>query len=284
MTKRHGETFMKYKKKKKDRNPPLSVLDKSIYTAAICLSGLLGFLLCWIYLFHLRTPLAFSRPDVIAVHMHASMLLCLPFIMFFPVSGIAFFADKLTEKKPIFGNPKIQYGQSPWAKDCFPLFSRRKKEKLTPRKKEFRKNMLRVGWFFLTAGLVLTLAIASLSLFGNDYLRNDNSVVCYNVFNRQSGKTYYNKDFYRLTLSTSSSRHRSWNYFMSIEMNDGKVFSFADNDFGKREDPLKKMLEIRNFFPLDNVTVSGAENVDKIADERKMNDEQRQLLHDLFGS
>ena len=76
---------------------------------------------------------------------------------------------------------------------------------------------------------------------------------------------------------------------MVIEMNDGRSFVFSDRDFGEKgeahkELSLRQMLEIKALFSPSAITYKGAEDVDKVADNRCLNEAQTQQLHQLFGS
>lgn len=279
----------KSKKKKTSRKPPLSLLDKWIYYLLIAAS-FIGSLLLIFFWDDLRGVIAFRDPSVIAYHGHASALLAILLVLYLEISGLVFFIVQLTNKRPIFGNSKIKYGQLPWDKDCFPLFdSRRKNVTVKPSEKRLRRNM-RFAWCI---GLLIVLAISSFSLCGRDCLRRDNSIISYNMINRQTDILYSEKDYSHLTLyATHVSVYRGgsyWKYGITIVMSDGKEFSFSNRDFDWREDGykdncLEKMLEIKELFPMERITIIGKNNVDKAASFIGLNEEQTQLLHSLFSS
>ncbi len=280
---------MRRKKRSATRRPPLSLLDKFIYGLLIAASCFV-FLCLTFFWEDLRNTIAFRDPSVVAYAGHASALLFLFLAGYLVVSGIVFFSVLLTYKKPIFGNSKIKYGQYPWDKDCYPLFDHGRRH-VTGKasRKRFHRHML-VAWGI---GLLLAAFLSVFSFCGRDCLCRDNSIVSYNMVNRQTGSPYSEKDYSRLTLyikRVGTYRTASlWRYGITIEMNDGKRFSFSNRDFHWREERyrdncLEKMLEIKALFPPEAISISGEKNIDKAAAHLGLNDEQTQLLHELFSS
>ena len=278
----------KSKRKSQHRRPSLSILDKTIYWVALFLS-FIAVLLSIYALDDVRSWIAFRDPAVIAHAEHASALFALFLTLYAEISLLTSLMVALEEKKAIFGNPKVHYGQEPWDKDYYPLLDRRRHSvPIPPSEQRLRRKILSL-W---CAGLLLCLSLAPFSFFGRNCLHTDNSIVSYNAVNRVSA-TYSQKDFSRLTIQTryiSSYRTSSyWVYEMEIEMYDGQQFSFSNQDFdwrdGNRNDiSLDKMLEVKALFLPDAITYKGAENVDKVAEDRGLNESQIRQLHQLFGN
>lgn len=277
----------KAKKKKRSRRPPLSLLDKSIYWVGLFLS----FFLCLLFGYWLEDitgVIAFQDPSVVAYTSHASVLFGLPLPLYVEASAVVFCITALEMKKPVFGNKKIQYGEAPWAKDCFPLFdSRRKSLYARPSQKRFRRDMM-IAW---TAGLFLCSLFTPLGLFGRDCLTQNNSIITYNALNQEDSTAYTTDDYSHLTIqAVHVSGYRSADYWeceMTIRMKDGKSFSFSNRDFDWREPYdqekwLNQMLGIKAFFTPDTITIKGENNIEKLADFIGMNDEQTQLIQELF--
>ena len=277
----------KKQKKNTSRRPPLSLIDKCIYYLAILVS-FIGSIMIAFQLEHLQEAIAFIDPTVIANNVHASFLFVLPFVIYVELSTIIFFGVQLSNKTPIFGNSKIQYGQTPWDKNCFPLFDcRRKNINKRPSAVKFRRRMLAV-W---SVGFLIVLMMAPLGLFGRDCLHNDYSINSYNTINHVSDKVYSTGDYRHLTLKTiyySGYRGGSyWCYGMDIEMTDGKTFKFNSREFDYRDadykdNCLKTMSEIKQQFPSDSITITGADNVDKVADYIGLSEFQTNELQKLF--
>lgn len=275
------------KKKSRSCRPPLSLLDKSIYWLGLLLSFI--FVLLFLFCFEdITNAIAFRDSLVVAYNSHASFLLFMPLLLYIEISALVFCIMALEGKKPIFGNRKVQYGETPWAKDCFPLFdSRRKNIYVRPSKMRFRRDMM-IVWI---VGLFVCSLFAPLGFFGRDCLTTDNRIISYNVLNREDSSPYTTDDFSNLTIQAEHvSGYRSadyWKYEIIIEMKDGKSFAFSNRDFDWRKDNyrelcLEKMLEIKSSFASDLITIKGEHNVKKVADYLGLNDEQTQLLQKLF--
>lgn len=257
------------KRKSTSRRPALSLIDKAVYFLLITISLIGPFLA--IYLWEdLRDAIAFRDPSVIAYHYHISAYLGVLLLGYIELSGLVFFGERLSYKKPIIGSI---------------IDPKRKTVKEEPWEKRMRKKLL----FAWCIGLLIALITFMLSLFGRDCLRRDNSIVSYSMVNRQMMTVYSENDYSGLVLYTTYvSRGNYWKVGMTIEMSDGKFFSFTNRSFDHRDDGfmdicLEKMLEVRALFPTERITINGEENVDKAADYFGLNEEQRQRLYSLFS-
>lgn len=278
----------KSKKGNRSRRPPLSLLDKSIYWLGLLLSFLLSLLFGYCFE-DITGIIAFQDSSVVAYKSHASFLFVMPVLLYVEISALVFCISALEGRKPIFGNRKIQYGEAPWAKDCFPLFdSRRKKIYIKPSEKSFRRHMI-IMW---SVGLLLCSLFAPLGFFGRDCLTQNNSIITYNMLNREELASYTTEDYSHLSIQAKYvSSYRSanyWKYEITIRMKDGESFTFSNRDFDWREPNyhercLNKMLDIKTFFTPDTITIEGERNIEKVADYLGMNDEQKQLLLELFS-
>lgn len=281
--------MMSKKSKKKNRScrPPLSLLDKSIYWLGLLLSVI--FALLFVFCFEdITNAIAFRDSLVVAYNSHASFLFVMPLLLYVEISALVFCIMALEGKKPIFGNRKVRYGETPWAKDCFPLFdSRRKNIYVKPSKKRFRRDMM-IVWI---VGLFVCSLFAPFGFFGRDCLTTDNCIISYNVLNQEDSSPYTTDEFSNLTIQAKHvSGYRSadyWKYEIKIEMKDGKCFTFSNRDFDWRKDNsrelcLEKMLEIKSFFASDLITIKGEQNIKEVVDYLGLNDEQTQLLQALF--
>lgn len=262
-------------------------MDKSIYWLGIFLSFFLSLFLA--FGFEDITGLfAFHDPSVVAYNRHATYLFVLPLLLYIETSALVFFITALEGKTPIFGNKKFQYGQAPWAKDCFPLFdSRRKSLYVSPSEKSFRRSMI-IVW---TAGLFLCSLFAPFGFFGRDCLTQNNSIITYNVLNQEDSVAYTTDDYSHLTIQASYvPGYRAsgyWEYEIKIRMKDGKLFRFSNRDFDWRkphlqERCLNQMLDVKAFFPPDAISIKGEDKLEKLSDYLGLNEEQNQLLQELF--
>lgn len=267
--------------------PPLSGLDKCIYWLALILT-IVGSVIVLFCFEVIQKLIAFTDPTVIADVEQANFLFVLPFLFFIDCSAIIFFMGRYGNKTPIFGNAKVTYGQYPWDENCYPLFDKRHKtvETAPSEKKRRRKKLL-----LWTIGFLLFLMIAPLSLFGRECLHNDGSISSYNIINQVSDKVYTAQDYHRLTLRTEHvtgyRKASCWKYEMEIEMTDGKSFWFSNKAFdsprpGDQDTCLEAMTQIKQLFSSESITIVGAEDVYKVADDLGMNEAQTQKLQRLF--
>ena len=107
-----------------------------------------------------------------------------------------------------------------------------------------------------------------------------------------TGDTYTTDDFAHLTIKTQYvSGYRGggyWKYEITIEMKDGKEFSFSNRDFDRRVSVAKdvcldKMLEIKSLFDSETITIKGVKNTDEVADYLGFNESQQNKLNELFA-
>ncbi len=274
--------------KTKHLRPPLSVLDKSIYIFGLLLSFVVTLLLVFA-IQDARDAIAFQDEAVVARTNHPSSLFAGLFMFYFEISAIGFFSFLLSDRKPLFGNRKIRYGEYPWEKDCYPLFCRSRKPVYgRPAVRSFRRRMLCL-W---CAGLLLTVCFLPLAFFGRTCLRQDQVIVSYDVFNRPKEKSYSPADYSALTLQAVHVKPGRgaayWKYEIILTMTDGKELRFSNREFrGRNPDStdltIKTMSEVKARFPADAITVKGAEHLDEVADFIGMSRAQTEALYRLFG-
>lgn len=277
----------KRKDNKRHLRPPLTFLDKSIYFLCIIFSFLGALLLAFCF-DDIQNMIAFSKAETIAYRSNASFLFAVPFMLFLEISALVVFISCWESKKPIFGSKKYKYGEYPFREDCIPLFHKKKyNPKKTPSQKEFMHQMTAL-W---CVGLLLFACLIPFSLFGRNALYQDNRIEKINMANL-TGDTYTTDDFAYLTIKTQYvSGYRTadyWKYEITIEMKDGKDFSFSNRDFdwrvsGAKDICLDKMLEIKSLFDDEAITIKGSKNTDEVADYLGFNESQQTKLNELFA-
>lgn len=275
----------KNKKKRKIPRPPLSFRDKAIYFLVMALFIVLLIFFAFAYQ-DIQSAIAYRDPSVVAYTDHLSSILGFLFILYTMLGGISI-AEAYENKIPIFGNSQISYGREPWPKDFFPLLDpRRKTVYVSPAKKSVRRFLIK-SWFTV---FFLLLILSPLGLSGRDCLCRDNSIPRYNAVNNQI-RSYGEEDFSQLTLWAGfRPGYRTpghWRYEIAIEMTDGKEIRFSNADFNRNgannnDISLEKMLEIKDLFSKEDITIKGKEDVDKVADHIGLNERQAQMLRNLF--
>lgn len=237
----------------------------------------------------LRSVVAFKDPNVIAFSSHISRFLSLPFIMVITLIGLLYIVVSWSDKIPIFGNPKVDYGKDPWRKDYYPLFdSRRKAVKRSASDVRLHKTIIRI----CVVAMALSFCMTPFGICGRNSLYYDNGIASFNVINRQTGKYYRESDYSHLMISAyhqaGGSGGGHWSYSITIKMSDGKEFSFSNADFDHnmehyKELCLQKMLDIKRSFNSDDITIKGANHLDDVAEFIGLDDNHRELLYELFS-
>ncbi len=273
---------MKKNKQKANRRPPLSALDKAIYTAVFVLWAVLLFFLVVITAV-IRDAAAFKDSTVIAYRNNGCEFLALPLLVDLLLSAFLLYFATRGKKLPIFGNKNIRYGEHPWSEDCFPLFGpQSKRNRLNKREKDIKKALLGL-WIFIFA---ITLLLFPLSLFGRTVLHEDNSITVYDILNRKS-ETMYTESDYRAVefIACYGGKNNRYDLNAVIYMSDGRSFTFEYVDFGGHKNAdvwLGKLEELKTTVPKDAVSFDGIHRLERTADYFSLNEEQTARLFELF--
>lgn len=274
------------KPQRKPSAPPLTRLDAFLYV----LGGVLpvAFLFSsFLLLIFAQSRIAFASPTAIAYRESASTLLALPFILFIEISAITLLIVGWQTRKPLFGSKKINYGTYPQNASNIPLFRAKDYRRSISHAKQRRRNRFIAAWCVIC---LLFACLVPFGLFGRTTLTEDNRIETVNLVN-QITKTYTPQDFSHLTLNAIYTRRGKQDtriYLMTVEMKDGKRFTFSQSDFrGAGAEvhtvALDKMLEIKALFDPWNVTVEGAYWVDQLARYHDLDTQQTGKLQQLFS-
>ena len=280
----------KYKKRKKKahRNPPLSGLDKAIYTVfsilyiIMCCASVVGWIL-------LPRWIAFQDPTVIASKERFIHYLAIaPFFLFVFLFGIIKINDCFEGGKPIFGNKTIRYGEYPWKNDIFPMFGPQHRNVV--RKPGEQRYRARVTCILLTI-FAVTVLIGCLGIYGRICLREDRTIVTFNSLNKPGEPVFIARDCDRITIKAETISSRggppSWYYGVIIYGADGKEYEFLNKDFDMRHrgdiDCLRQLLAIKALFSLDQITIEREDLLPKVIEYNELDEVQTALLYQLFG-
>ena len=279
------------KQRKKRRNklqpPPLSRLDIWIYNIAILISVVLT-LLFFVFCFVIPEFIAFCDESVVLYSVRWTQ-----FLLLFPLVVSLIIIEKvwgegLTEKRPIFGNKKINYNSTTQYKKVKFLF---KKEKNSKPLTEFEKK-----WkIFSKTGLIIFCIVSLLfgvgSLFGRNTLHNDGTVKTYSITNTvKSEYTIENISHVTIKSGTASAGRYSTRpaCYFDISTHNGKDFSFSmdemrDTPFNTSE-TLNELLNLKECYESQGIDVSidGLEYVEELIEHYEMNDSEKEMLYELF--
>lgn len=276
-------------KKQKKKMPPLSAVDKLIY-------GMIFLLLCAVYFVLLFGPLqlrhktAFADSAVVALDDVAgsAWLLIIPWLTFFLMSFILW-QQAYQERKPIFGKKNFQYGPPSWPK-VYPLFMKNKPPVWVGERKKKQKRQVAI---LLVVILLLSFIPLPLTIYGRQCLREDGSVVTYNVLNRQMQEVVADAvsevklETYRYRIGKHS-WEKNWGVQVVLETDSGERYQFRHVEFrsdvsGEGNSWLDYMLCVKDSYSMARVTYNGMENLEQVVYDQALDQVQTQKLYRLFG-
>ena len=277
----------KFKKRKKDtahRAPPLSRLDQAIYIGIIILFGIL-FLASLVGWDSLHKRIAFSDPAVIAYKGRFSNYAAAPMFLYILLLGIILLGVSFADKKPIFGNKTIRYGDYPWKTDIYPLFGPQSKAIVKkPHELKFRAALIRV----LAGVFAATFLLSCFGIYGRTCLREDRTIVEYNALNRPGEPVSIARDCDRITIFAykdvpyRGSVH--YYYGVIVYRTDGQKYRFSRTAFKLGDsDCIRQMLAIKALFSPSQTTIEGEDLLPKVIEYNELDEVQTALLYQLFG-
>ncbi len=275
----------KRKKSTAHRVPPLSKLDKTIYTvvSVLLVIAVLGAIVGWIIL-HRR--IAFADPAVIACRVKLSSLSVIPLFLFVSLVGWIVLAECFAGHHPLFGDKTIRYGDYPWKTDIFPLFGpQHRPVQRRPSAQQFRSRMIQI----LAGIFTVTLLLAGLGIYGRICLREDRTIVEYSSFNRPGEPVSIPRDCNCLTVLAqyTGGRAPSWTYGVVIYPASGGNYEFLAKDFDLRRRghtaALQQLLAIKALFSADQITIEGTERLYDVIEDEDLTEFEAKLLETLFS-
>lgn len=274
-------------KKRVHPMPPLSVADKLIYgTIFVLLVG--AYIVLVLFPLILRQKIAFSDASVIASEDNASTFwLIVPWMTFFLMTFILWY-DKYASRIPIFGRKNFKYGPPAWPK-VYPLFMKNKPYVWVSEKKKRQKKQLAVI-------LVIVLAVSFIpfpwSLYGRDCLRYDGSIVCYNMFNKQT-REFASGDIADIEIETfkyGTGKYNTnihWGVQIAFRTDSGRKYTFEHREFrtdtGTAYSWLDAMLRLKGRFDPGIIHYDGQEKLDRVIADWEFSPEEIEKLYQLFG-
>ena len=278
----------KRKKSTAHRVPPLSRLDKAIYTvfSILFIIAFCGSVIVWLLL---PRWIAFRDPTVIAFKDTISHYVVVwPFFLFVFLLGVIAINDCFAGKKPIFGNKTIRYGEYPWKTDIIPLFGpQRRTVQRKPSEQRFRASVIRI----LTGIFIVTLLLGCLGIYGRTCLREDRTIIAYNSLNKPGTPISIPRDCDQITIraskeTTSRGGSPSWRYGIILSCENGKKYEFNNVDFDTphrgHTDCLRQLLSIKALFSPDQLTIERSDLLPDVIEYNRLDEAQTALLRELF--
>ncbi len=270
---------MKKTKKKKDKIPPLSLLDKCIYGVLFVLSIIIPIILNAVFDI-LRESIAFSG-NALAYSSNLSYLWVLPFSAIILISTFVFVIVSIDNKRPIFGKKSAVYQNPP-----YPIIGKNKKKACISKSNKALNKILFKIWLVVVA---VTLSLVPLSLCGRDSL-TEKGVEKHNLFN-QVVDSYDTDDISEITIRCRYDNHyrtaKHPVYEVIIKVNDRDKFFFSNRDFDGRNDnyndiAINKMLELKSSVPDDIISIEGKEHLEETISYYKLSKLNADKLRTLF--
>lgn len=281
----------KKSKKKLEYRLALSPLDTFIYLI-VCFGLFVGSIVLFVHLLLVRDNLALSDKSVIAYSDSGSGLLffSLPLIILMLCSGITIWKYYFRALKPLFGRRDFEYGDDLEYGE-YPLFYRGKPtdaESLKQKKKRTRKALI------ISAIFAVCLVLFPFSIAPRESLTYSGDIIMYNVFNSETHR-YSKDDIKQVTFRTERKTRRrgrhgrriSYNYLMTVTMDDGNQFDFYPGGFrltdaAGRAGIIKSMLYVKDMFGEKIVVIGSTKYLDEAIHEDNFTDREIELIHELF--
>lgn len=216
--------------KRKKRNkpyPPLSRIDKLIYTIfSIVLIGA-GYGVVYLYAYLLR-KLPFTDAEVLACDYNWTIIFALPIFFIFIISIGEFMQKTEHCKRPIFGNKNVNYNDTKYEK-VTPLFSKKPETKKSKFDIKFRITVR----IFISVSVMFSVFLLFLSFFGR-WSITDQSLTRYNCLN-QAVEQYSYSDIVSYSVDSIYRSERSPGYLwvhypdisVTVRLKNGKNISFT---------------------------------------------------------
>ena len=266
------------KKKRGLKSPSLSSLDRCIYYVALLLLVVV-FMLMFLLPIGIFRNVVFSDPGVIAA-MDRGEVVRWPFLFYVLLSAFIFVVACFNEKKPIFGNKRIKYGDHRW-KPVYPLFSKERREyrrNEKPSDIHFRRKMWRV-WL---TGLGITFVFFLLGIFCRWTYEEDGRFHQFNAFNAETISCPV-EELTELTFNirrNSKGGGYSLRIFFELEGGHGHFYmgDFSGDTFEAR---LEQLLALKEAVPQDRIFYTG-KSLERYLHYEDPTPSERDLLNQIF--
>lgn len=266
-------------KRKKHKMPPLSVLDKLIYSFLFLIILVISFNFSYIPELVLKS-ISFTNNPVFAVTAGtSSLLLLIPTLVVFSIS-FYFWIINYEQKRPIFGKKGIIYGEQ--TRNIYPLFGQQQNPENKNGLSKKEKSHKRFVFASLPIILALSFAIGALGIYSR-YELTDASIIKYNSLNHVSNQypldtvTQIEIDAYH------HNRYRSSGYYTfsyTFFFDNGKDIQFTYSEFRDLES-LKIVDSTLRTVPRK---IRGIKNLDALRREYRFNNQDWSIIQKLFST
>lgn len=275
-------------KKKIHQMPPLSFVDKLIYWTVMALQ-VVFFLALMFGALLLREKIAFSDETVVAASEHISLwwMIVPSFSLLIVVIP---WGRWYQDRRPLFGRRNFKYGPPAWPR-TYPLLMKNKPPVWVSERKKKEKRQFAIAMIVV---LLLSFIPYPWSLYGRDCLRDDGSIVQYNMFNRQI-REFQSGQIAEIKIRTfkySTGGQYNWGSCWGVEMvfktDSGKKYCFDSREFRSDREAeieywLSWMFQIKGRYDPDLIRYDGVKHLKSVIAYQSLNQEEVQLLYQLFN-
>ena len=263
--------------KRKKRNkpyPPLSLIDKTIYTVLGVVFAVLAYSAIWLFPSLLKL-FAFRDSAELAVN-YTSPFLGFPLVALLSVCLAVLGGIICTCRRPIVGNKNIDYNNTSKYRCVTPLYKFRRSVKKKNRRLD-RTIKSVVGVLFLFFGLLFVL-----SFFGR-WVITDSTVIKHDCLNREA-ETYSFSDIEAYSIDSISNSWLSLHYYsekkdirLTIKLENGKEITFTAEEIKNVE--ALGLLDTRITAPK---TVGSDEYLENYIQSKNLSDDEIEILYQCF--
>ncbi len=269
-------------RKIKVKKPPLSAIDKFIYIL-VGFSGIVWMIL--VLTFFAQTipdKVAFSDASVVARYGFAGLYSAIPMAMFVIFTPVLLASVGWEEKQPIVGNKKYKPRFNETVLKTFPLFSRAFRQNL----KEHQKKSIKKTATIVMIIFLICAAILPLGFFPRTVIDDQNVITHYNVFNQVTHEAPIEEaDKLVIRISSHKGRRTSRSYGIKLEFEYGQdsyYLNLGGFDDMSREDVLRYMISLKEYFKDGRYEVLSAKWMDRLIDDKNFTETEQKLVYELF--
>lgn len=278
---------MKTKKARKNRRrkplaPPLSFLDRSIYSIAMFLSFILP--LGGVILLMFCADAKYSAESgVIAYILGKGFFWFVPLLFFVVISGVIWAESGLVDRKPLFGKRDVCYGPPKWA-PVYPVFSKKYRNAWRRPVKPSEVTLKRMGRNAWLIFLATTILLSTLGFGCRGTITEGDVFHHVGSYGRET--TYTPEDIDSLSIGIRKSGRHSWNYhiYMGFTMKDGRSMRFPIGSFREetRRDNLETMLRLKNYVDSEKISYYGQRRLDWYVSNQQFTEEEKELFSQIY--
>ena len=254
--------------------PPLSLIDKTIYTVLGVVFAVSAYSAIWLFPSLLKL-FAFRDSAELAVN-YTSPFLGFPLVALLSVCLAVIGGAICTCKRPIVGNKKVDYNNTSKYRSVRPLYQFKRSVKEKNRRLD-RTIKAVVGVLFLLSGLLFMLS------FFDRWVITDSAVIKYDCLNREA-ETYSFSDIEAYSIDSVSDSWLSLHYYsekqsicLTLKLKSGEEIAFSAEEIRGTE----------AFGKIDTLitapkTVGSDEYLENYIQSKNLSDDEIDILYQCF--